>query len=139
MCVCCSKPHVCEYGSEQIFVFLYSLCDQSTHLYGSYLAAASCVYTRSAAAHVPAVSLEQIVDTTGAGDSFIGSFLFQLAEKGADADSLERLTCEDLTRFLTFSGNYAARTIGKKGAVMATMEEMREIYGDGSPCYLESV
>lgn len=99
----------------------------------------SCVYTRSAAAHVPAVSLEQIVDTTGAGDSFIGSFLFQLAEKDADADSLELLTCEDLTRFLTFSGNYAARTIGKKGAVMATMEEMREIYGDGSPCYLQSV
>ncbi|MGM9537663.1 MAG: carbohydrate kinase [Candidatus Onthomonas sp.] len=90
----------------------------------------SCVYTRSAAVHVPAVSLEQVVDTTGAGDSFIGSFLFQLAEKGADADRLEQLACEDLTRFLTFSGNYAARTIGKKGAVMATMEEMREVYGE---------
>ncbi|MGM9592887.1 MAG: carbohydrate kinase [Candidatus Onthomonas sp.] len=90
----------------------------------------SCVYTRSAAAHVPAVSLEQVVDTTGAGDSFIGSFLFQLAEKCADTDRLEPLTSEDLTRFLTFSGNYAARTIGKKGAVMATMEEMQKVYGN---------
>lgn len=89
----------------------------------------SCVYTRGAAAFVPATPLERVVDTTGAGDSFIGSFLFQLVQKEIDADTLEQLTWEELRDFLTFSGRYAARTIGKKGAVMATMEEMRQAYG----------
>lgn len=88
----------------------------------------SCVYTRGAAAFVPAIPLERVVDTTGAGDSFIGSFLFRLVQKNIDADALEQLSSEELSDLLTFSGRYAARTIGKRGAVMATMEEMRQAY-----------
>ncbi|MGN1014719.1 MAG: carbohydrate kinase [Butyricicoccus sp.] len=90
----------------------------------------SSVYTRSASAHVPAVRVETVVDTTGAGDSFAGSFLFQLVRRGCTLDTIEQLTEEELKQFLTFSANYAARTIGKKGAVMATMQEMKDVYGE---------
>lgn len=89
----------------------------------------SCVYTRNASAQVPAVRVETVVDTTGAGDSFMGSFLFQLVRRGATLELLDQLTEEELKSFLQFSADYAALTIGKKGAVMATMQEMVETYG----------
>lgn len=91
-------------------------------------AAGSSVYTRHAEAHISAVSVDEVVDTTGAGDSFAGSFLFQLVEKQISLDGLDALTAEQLHQLLTFSANYAALTIGKKGAVMATMQEMKEAY-----------
>lgn len=89
----------------------------------------SSVYTRNAVAHVPAVTVDEVVDTTGAGDSFAGSFLFQLVNSGCTLEELDQLTGEQLKEFLTFSANYAALTIGKKGAVMASMQEMKRVYG----------
>ena len=88
----------------------------------------SSVYTRHAEAHISAVSVDDVVDTTGAGDSFAGSFLFQLVQKQVSLDGLDALTAEELQQLLTFSANYAALTIRKKGAVMATMQEMEEAY-----------
>lgn len=88
----------------------------------------SSVYTRQAEAHISAVSVDDVVDTTGAGDSFAGSFLFQLVQKQVSLDGLDALTAEELQQLLTFSANYAALTIRKKGAVMATMQEMEEAY-----------
>lgn len=88
----------------------------------------SSVYTRHAEAHISAVSVDDVVDTTGAGDSFAGAFLFQLVQKQVSLDGLDALTAEELQQLLTFSANYAALTIRKKGAVMATMQEMEEAY-----------
>lgn len=70
------------------------------------------------------------MDTTGAGDSFIGSFLFQLTEAGYGISDLSDIPEKDLTRFLTFSSDYAALTVGKMGADMADMEEMKRVYHD---------
>lgn len=86
----------------------------------------SCVYTKNAGASVPSVHVEQVVDTTGAGDSFVGSFLYQLASSDYTLEQLDTISDDELKRFLDFSAHYAALTVGKKGAIMATMQEMRE-------------
>ncbi|MDO5548240.1 MAG: carbohydrate kinase [Eubacteriales bacterium] len=91
--------------------------------------AGSSVYTRGAMAHIPAISVEHIVDTTGAGDSFAGSFLFQLVQKSCTLEKLDELTEAELQEMIRFSSRYAALTIGKKGAVMADMQEMKQVYG----------
>lgn len=90
----------------------------------------SSVYTRNAAAHTPALKVKEVVDTTGAGDSFAGSFLFQLTREGYSLEDIDNISSDELKRFLSFSANYAALTIGKMGAEMASMEEMRRVYGD---------
>jgi fructokinase len=51
----------------------------------------SSVYTKTAAAHTPARKVKQVVDTTGAGDSFAGSFLFQLVQSGCTRDDLDSI------------------------------------------------
>lgn len=89
----------------------------------------SCVYTKNAKAQIPSVQVEQVVDTTGAGDSFIGSFLYQLAAEDYSLEQLYTISDDELKRFLDFSAHYAALTIGKKGAVMATMQEMTKRWG----------
>lgn len=86
------------------------------------------VYTKNASVHVPGRKVAEVVDTTGAGDSFIGSFLFQLTEAGYGISKLSDISEEDLTRFLNFSSDYAALTVGKMGADMADMEEMKRVY-----------
>lgn len=89
----------------------------------------SSVYTRTTSAQTPARKVEKVVDTTGAGDSFAGSFLFQLARAGYGADNLDTISEQELMEFLNFSADYAALTIGKMGAAMASMEEMEQVYG----------
>lgn len=87
------------------------------------------VYTRNAAVHVSGRKVKQVVDTTGAGDSFIGSFLFQLTKAGYQIQDLSSISQDELSRFLNFSSDYAALTVGKMGADMADMNEMNQIYG----------
>lgn len=58
-------------------------------------------------------------DTTGAGDSFIGSFLYQVAELDGSLDSLVNLSSEKIREMLRFSNATAALTVSKKGAIGA--------------------
>lgn len=55
----------------------------------------------------------EAIDTTGAGDAFIGSFLYQLAR----IESLNELTKETARDLLTISNAFAALTTTKHGAV----------------------
>ena len=89
----------------------------------------SSVYTKNVSAHTAGRKVKEVVDTTGAGDSFIGSFLFQLAQAGYGVSDLASISEEELTRFLNFSSDYSALTVGKMGAEMADMEEMERVYG----------
>lgn len=88
---------------------------------------------RGAAAYTPHASAEveprqvAVVDTTGAGDSFIGSFLHQLVCAGVEADDLERLSKDDLQGHLAYSAAYASLTVQREGAVMASEEELLRI------------
>ena len=58
-------------------------------------------------------------DTTGAGDSFIGSLLYQVAEGEYSLEELVTLSEEKVQEILTFSNATAALTVSKKGAIGA--------------------
>ncbi|MGI6005938.1 MAG: carbohydrate kinase family protein [Ruminococcus sp.] len=72
--------------------------------------------TRNSRAHADGIPVKAL-DTTGAGDAFIGSFLYQLYEQGIGTENLSSLSSEDLEMFLDFSNRYCARSIQKKGAI----------------------
>lgn len=87
----------------------------------------SSVYTPNAEAHHTAIDT-QVVDTTGAGDSFAGSFLFQLVRDKIELDDIAQLSDKTLEKYLDFSAKYAAITVSHKGAVMASAEEFERHY-----------
>ncbi|MBF0709706.1 MULTISPECIES: carbohydrate kinase [unclassified Gemella] len=64
----------------------------------------------------------EVIDTTGAGDAFAGSFLSQLL-KVADIDNV---SIEELEELATFSTNYASFTTTRTGAISSyvTREEL---------------
>lgn len=90
-------------------------------------AAGSAVYTPQAEAFAETLRVS-VADTTGAGDSFIGSFLYQLTRDGVTEDDLAALPVERLAAYLRFSAQYASLTVQQKGAVMATLDELRAAY-----------
>lgn len=55
-----------------------------------------------------------VVDTTGAGDAFIGAFLYKLQEKGLP---LEELSNIDLIEFVSFANKIASISITRNGAI----------------------
>lgn len=83
-------------------------------------------FTKYARAHVDGLKVENAVDTTGAGDAFIGSFLYQMFEDQIKLPLIKKLTNEDLERYLTFSNKYCAESIQHEGAIASypTREEM---------------
>lgn len=70
---------------------------------------------------MPGYSVEAI-DTTGAGDSFIGAFLYKLLE----AKNYQDMNDEEYQQCLDFANAYAALTTTKEGALsaMATLDEL---------------
>lgn len=58
-------------------------------------------------------------DTTGAGDAFIGSFLYKVAEEDNTLETLISLSEGKIKEILTFSNATAALTVCKKGAIGA--------------------
>lgn len=67
----------------------------------------------------------QVVDTTGAGDSFIGAFLYCLLREGSG--DLEAIPLETMRHHLEFANLYAAHTTTMAGALaaMADQEQLR--------------
>lgn len=74
------------------------------------------------------VSQRQVkaIDTTGAGDAFIGSFLYQLAKEEIRREDLSKLTKEQLQTFLKFSNTYCRESVKRHGAIASypAAEEM---------------
>lgn len=96
----------------------------------------AAAYTPQARAEVVAPHVTA-VDTTGAGDSFIGSFLYRLGRDGVTRSQLGRLTPESLTERLAFSARYASLTVQREGARMATMAELQQALShdaERTPC-----
>ena len=86
----------------------------------------ACVYTK-------AYSVEHkgfktvAVDTTGAGDSFIGSFLYQIASSQINGQlAVNKVQMEEI---LKVSNAVASLVVSKKGTinVMPTMDEVKEV------------
>lgn len=81
------------------------------------------LYSKNGMVEAPGYSV-QVRDTTGAGDSFIGAFLYCILR-----DEIEDLTSVDdksLIEYLKYANAYGAYTTTKEGALaaMATREEM---------------
>ena len=82
-------------------------------------------YTKDRVVKIPG-NIVDVVDTTGAGDSFIGSFLFKLLEDDVNMEQLNSISDEKLREYLTFANAYAAYSTTKKGAIVsyATLDEI---------------
>lgn len=59
----------------------------------------------------------KVVDTTGAGDAFIGGFLYQLLSKNANQENLEALVNKHYKEILAFANASGALTTTGKGAI----------------------
>lgn len=75
-------------------------------------------YTKTKAAMSGGVKVDA-VDTTGAGDAFIGSFLYQLYQKGIDETKLSLLADDEIKEMLWKSNNYCAKSVQKIGAIQS--------------------
>lgn len=56
-------------------------------------------------------------DTTGAGDAFVGSFLYNLHRNGFDRERLCSIGKDKLSEFLRTSNRYCAESVQKHGAI----------------------
>lgn len=67
-------------------------------------------------------------DTTGAGDAFIGSFLYQLSADGISAENIAEVASGQMKQYLEFSNTYCAKSVQAAGAIASypTMEEMQQ-------------
>lgn len=84
----------------------------------------SRAYYKNLRVEVPAFVQKNTIETTGAGDTFFGSCLHFVLEKG-----LEDLTETDLTEMLRFANGAASLITTKKGAlkVMPSKEEVETL------------
>ena len=57
------------------------------------------------------------MDTTGAGDGFIGSFLWQLHKNGVDLAALPALQADQLNQWLDFSNRFCGYSVQRYGAI----------------------
>lgn len=82
------------------------------------------IATKEGCVHVAGYEAN-MVDTTGAGDSFWGGFLHKLLEAN---QSLEDITLEDATEYTRFGNAVASLCVEKRGAIpaMPTLEEVRK-------------
>lgn len=87
------------------------------------LGADGCYFKcRAGAGHVPSYPVKA-VDTTGAGDAFLGAFLFRLCRSGKSPDELLEDEMIDMVRFANAVG---ALCTTRKGAISA-MPEPEEV------------
>lgn len=77
---------------------------------------AYCLTNSGGSAFCPAEKVKA-VDTTGAGDGFIGAFLFKLSELGFNSDSLRNIGENDLTQCLEFANKFCGYSVRHSGAI----------------------
>lgn len=83
-------------------------------------------YTKAASGFAASQKVKA-VDTTGAGDGFIGSFLYCMAEDGITAENIEELGKEKMEEYLVFANKFCGISVTKHGAIASypSLEEMR--------------
>ncbi len=73
-------------------------------------------YTENAQIYVPSEKVAA-KDTTGAGDAFIGSFLYSLYRSGFDKQRIDKITDADLSEFVKASARYCGISVQGSGAI----------------------
>lgn len=83
-------------------------------------------YTKNVVAHSKGIKVNA-VDTTGAGDGFIGCLLYQMAKENVDLEQINILTEEQLKTYLDLSNKFFSISVTKEGAIASypTTEELR--------------
>ena len=83
-------------------------------------------YTKLHSDSVDGIKVSNVVDTTGAGDSFIGAFIACLLND--NVTDLNNIADDKLYHYLDVANKYAACTTCRQGALgaMATMDEFEE-------------
>ena len=108
---------------------LYTCGSKGARAYTRTASARAYTRTASARARSPKVTA---VDTTGAGDGFIGSFLWQLQRDGVTVAELPKLSRKRLTEYLAFSNRFCAISVQHHGAIDSypTLEQMEQPEAD---------
>ena len=73
----------------------------------------NAVFPKIKVEQIPAIKVKQVVDTTGAGDCFLGAFAAALAENNVSPDAH---SFESMKAAAQYGVQAAARAVGKKGA-----------------------
>ncbi len=86
-------------------------------------------FTKNAEGHTDVMPCE-VVDTTGAGDAAIGSFLWKLNEFGITKENISDISAEKLNEALAFMSRYCSISVGAKGAIPSypTLEQVQNRY-----------
>ncbi len=89
----------------------------------------SMAYSRSSKTFVPAFIQPNTIETTGAGDTFCGSVIHYLLEKGIENGKIRDLSETELTEMITFANAAASLITTRKGAlrVMPYREEIEAL------------
>jgi fructokinase len=91
-------------------------------------ASGAFAYTRGGGAAFAPATAHCAVDTTGAGDGFLGAFLYRLMECGATRDTLAELDHGTLKSALAFAARFSGISVTRRGAIPSypTREEVGE-------------
>ena len=83
------------------------------------------IVTRVSGAEAPALTVK-VADTTGAGDSIIGAFLYCLTRDEITPMKLKELSEETLSEYLSFANYYSSLSVTRKGAIASygTLEDL---------------
>lgn len=82
-------------------------------------------YTKNVVAPSKGIKVNA-VDTTGAGDGFIGCLLYQMAKENVDLEQINILTEEQLKTYLDLSNKFCSISVTKEGAI-ASYPRAKEI------------
>ncbi|MGN1411618.1 MAG: carbohydrate kinase [Oscillospiraceae bacterium] len=85
------------------------------------------IFTKYGNITVPSVKVS-VKDTTGAGDSIIGAFLYCLTKDNLSVNDLDRISIDKLKEYLKFANYYSSYSVMGQGAInsYATLKEITE-------------
>lgn len=129
--------HVLKVSEEELF-FITGIKEEEAAIRSLFIGNVSLIlytegekgakaYTKKVTASAGGVKVKA-VDTTGAGDAFIGSFLYQMEQLLSCGAKVNGFSREELERMLQFSNAYCGKSVGKPGAIASypTNKDMQD-------------
>ncbi|WP_445486786.1 carbohydrate kinase family protein [Niallia sp. 03133] len=128
------KSHLVKISDEEL-TFITGILDEEQAIHSLFVGDVKAVlYTKGADGAVLYTKGQQfnstgykvkVQDTTGAGDAFIGGFLYQLLDKKANQLNIESILSKHHEGILSFANASGALTTTGKGAISSIPDKMR--------------